>query len=156
MKKSFILLTSLFFCVYLCTAQQVETSPAYIKALTSQWKGPRSEDGRPKVSDAILQRLKKVAMEEAWGYLRGHGYENQFEGNWKVLHGDSAMTGRVVTAQYMPERPDFKKVIRQTGLAEGRDSSGGTNSWPIRYFKTWGCLCGRWIRQNHRWYINRV
>ena len=135
MKKTFILLISLIFCLHFCNAQQVGASPEYIKALTSQWKGPRSTDGRPEVSNSILQRLKKVAMEEAWGYLRGHGYDNQFEGNWKVLHADSAMTGRVVTAQYMPERPDFKKVIRQAGLSEGRDSSGGTNSWPINILK---------------------
>jgi 4-hydroxy-4-methyl-2-oxoglutarate aldolase len=135
MKKSLILLTPLFLCVYFCTAQQVGSSAAYIKAVTSQWKGDRLEDGRPKVSDGILQRLKKVAMEEAWGYLRGHGYQNQYEGNWKVLHSDSAMTGRVVTAQYMPERPDLEKVVRQAGLSEGRDSSGGMNSWPINILK---------------------
>jgi len=135
MKKNLILLAPLILCVYLVTAQQVGTSPTYIKALTSQWEGARSDDGRPKVSDAILQRLKKVAMEEAWGYLRGHGYENQYEGNWKILNPDSAMTGRVVTAQYMPERPDLRKVIRAEGLAEGRDSSGGTNSWPIDILK---------------------
>ena len=41
------------------------------------------------------------------------------------------MTGRVVTAQYMPSRPDLIKIIKQEGIAEGRDSSGGTNSWPI-------------------------
>lgn len=135
MKKDLFLLATLFFCVYFCNAQQVASSPKYIEALTSQWNGPRLEDGRPKVSDGILRRLKNVAMEEAWGYLRGHGYENQFEGTWRVLHPDSVMTGRVVTAQYMPERPDFKKLIRQEGLSEGRDSSGGTNSWPINILK---------------------
>jgi len=135
MKKDLFLLATLFLCVYFCDAQQVESTPKYIEALTSQWNGPRLEDGRPKVSDGILRRLKNVAMEEAWGYLRGHGYENQFEGTWRVLHPDSVMTGRVVTAQYMPERPDFKKLIRQEGLSEGRDSSGGTNSWPINILK---------------------
>ena len=135
MKKNLILLAPLILCVCLVKAQQVGASPEYIKALTSQWKGARFEDGRPKVSDAILRRLKKVAMEEAWGYLRGHGYENQYEGNWKILNPDSAMTGRVVTAQYVPERPDLRKVIRTEGLAEGRDSSGGTNSWPIDILK---------------------
>jgi 4-hydroxy-4-methyl-2-oxoglutarate aldolase len=70
-------------------------------------------------------------MEEAWGYLRSQGYENQYEGNWKIINPDNVMTGRVVTAQYMPLRPDFAKLIKQQGIAEGRDSSGGTNSWPI-------------------------
>jgi len=135
MKKILIAIPFLFLSFYSSNAQEVGASPEYVKALTSQWKGPRFDDGRPKVSDAILRRLKKVAMEEAWGYLRGHGFENQFEADWKILHVDSPMTGRVVTAQYMPERPDFKKVIRMAGLAEGRDSSGGTNSWPIDILK---------------------
>lgn len=121
------------FLLSLCFAgaQNVASSPDYIKTLTSQWKGERFVDGRPKVSDAILERLKNVAIEEAWGYLRGHGYNNQFEGNWQIIHPDSPMTGRVVTAQYMPLRPDFKQVIKMQGAAEKRDTIGGSNSWPI-------------------------
>jgi len=34
---------------------------------------------RPKVSDAILARLKNISMEEAWGVLANKGYMNQFE-----------------------------------------------------------------------------
>ena len=49
-------------------AQKVASSPEYIKTLTSQWEGERSSDGRPKVSDALLERLKKIRTEEAWGY----------------------------------------------------------------------------------------
>ena len=85
MKKILIAIPCLFLFFYSSNAQQVGASPEYIKALTSQWKGPRFDDGRPKVSDAILNRLKKVAMEEAWGYLRGHGFENQFEADDAVV-----------------------------------------------------------------------
>lgn len=135
MKKNLILLVSFLLYFSLCKAQQVESTPAYIKALTSQWNGPRFEDGRPDVPDAILQRLKKVSMEQAWGYLRGHGYQNQYDRSLESLHPDGVMTGRVVTAQYMPLRPDLKQVIRKEGLDEGRDSSGGMNSWPIDILK---------------------
>ena len=131
MKKKLVLLTTCIFLFFLTKAQRVGSSPEYIKALTSEWKGERFADGRPKVSDAILQRLKHVAMEEAWGYLRNKGFQNQYEGNWQIINPDSVMTGRVVTAQYMPSRPDLIKVVKQQGIAEGRDSSGGTNSWPI-------------------------
>ena len=131
MKKKLLLFTSFIFLFFFPKAQRVGSSPEYIKALTSQWKGERFADGRPKVSDAILNRLKHVAMEEAWGYLRGHGYQNQYEGNWKIINPDSVMTGRVVTAQYMPSRPDLIDVIKKEGISENRDSSGGTNSWPI-------------------------
>lgn len=113
------------------TAQFVGALPDYIKAITPEWKGERFPDGRPRVPDALLERLKNVSIEEAWGYLRNRGYMNQFEGDWIVLHPDQPMTGRVVTAQYMPLRPDLEKVIRERGKAEGRTQQGGTNSWPI-------------------------
>ena len=131
MNRKLILLMTFVFVLFYTNAQRVGSSPQYIKALTADWKGERFADGRPKVSDAFLKRLKNVAMEEAWGYLRGQGYQNQYEGNWKIINPDSVMTGRVVTAQYMPLRPDFAKLIKQQGISEGRDSSGGTNSWPI-------------------------
>jgi regulator of RNase E activity RraA len=41
------------------------------------------------------------------------------------------MTGRVVTAQYMPLRPDYQQLIKVTGGMENRDTVGGSNSWPI-------------------------
>ena len=41
------------------------------------------------------------------------------------------MTGRVVTAQYMPLRPDLEKHIKAQGKVENRAQQGGTNSWPI-------------------------
>lgn len=112
-------------------AQEVASSPEYIKTLTSQWEGERSLDGRPKVSDALLERLKKIRTEEAWGYLRSKGFHNQFDGNWKIIHLDKPMTGRVITAQYMPLRPDFKQVVKMQGAKENRDTIGGSNSWPI-------------------------
>jgi len=115
----------------LTKAQNVGSSPEYIKTLTSEWKGERSPDGRPKVSDAILERLKKISIEEAWGVLRNKGYMNQFESGWEVINPDEPMTGRVVTAQYMPLRPDLEKYIKERGKAEGRAQQGGTNSWPI-------------------------
>ncbi len=131
MNKRIIIVTACLFTLCFTEAQNVASSPDYIKTLTSQWKGERFDDGRPKVSDAILKRLKNVAVEEAWGYLRSHGYNNQFEGDWKIIHPESPMTGRVVTAQYMPLRPDFKHVVKMQGAAEKRDTIGGSNSWPI-------------------------
>ncbi|NSW94195.1 MAG: RraA family protein [Bacteroidales bacterium] len=112
-------------------AQNIGSSPDYIKSLTSDWKGERFPDGRPKVSDALLERLKNISIEEAWGFLRNKGYQNQYEGDWVVIHPNEPMTGRVVTAQYMPLRPDYEKYIKAQGKAEGRAQQGGTNSWPI-------------------------
>ncbi len=131
MMKSGILIVLFALGSFLCEAQRVGSSPEYIKALTSQWKGERFPDGRPKVSDALLARLKNISIEEAWGVLRNKGYNNQYEGNWQIIFPDSVMTGRVVTAQYMPLRPDLQDQVKEQGKVEGRAQQGGTNSWPI-------------------------
>lgn len=113
-------------------SQNVGASPEYIKALTADWTGERFPDGRPKVSDSILERLKNISIEEAWGVLRNKGFQNQYEGDWQIMLPDEAMTGRVVTAQYMPLRPDLEKQVKTQGVdKEGRSPKGGTNSWPI-------------------------
>jgi 4-hydroxy-4-methyl-2-oxoglutarate aldolase len=112
-------------------SQRVGSSPEYIRALTSEWKGERLPDGRPRVSDAILERLKSISIEEAWGVLRNKGYYNQYEGDWQVIFPDSVMTGRVVTAQYAPLRPDLQSYVKEQGKMENRSMKGGTNSWPI-------------------------
>lgn len=115
-------------------AQNIAGSPEYIKALTAQWTGERFEDGRPKVSDNLLERLKKVTIEEAWAELMKLGYQNQYEGEWKLLHEteDAVMTGRAVTAQFMPMRPDLEDEIIEQGKKEGRMwEQKRTVSWVI-------------------------
>ena len=131
MKKIVVFLATFLFGWFVINAQNVGSSPEYIKALTSEWKGERFDDGRPKVSDAILARLKNISIEEAWGVLRNKGFSNQFEGDWTIIHPEEAMTGRVVTAQYMPLRPDLEKFVKEQGKKENRAQKGGTNSWPI-------------------------
>jgi regulator of RNase E activity RraA len=61
--------------------------------------------------------------------LRGVGYHNQFEGNWKMIHTDRPVVGRALTAVYMPARPELQKRMEAKGKEEGR--IGGMNSWPI-------------------------
>lgn len=131
MNKKIVFLSVFIFCSFTLGAQNVGSSPEYIKALTSEWKGERFPDGRPKVSDAILERLKKISIEEAWGVLRNKGYQNQFESDWHIINPDEPMTGRVITAQYMPLRPDLEKFIKAQGKIENRAQQGATNSWPI-------------------------
>jgi regulator of RNase E activity RraA len=129
MKRIAICIITLSLFHFLSLAQNITPTSDQIKAITTEWKGDRSADGRPKVADKFLNRLKNISMEEAWGYLRGKGYQNQYENDWMVIRPDSPMVGRVVTAQYMPMRPDYDKLIKDKGKAEGR--IGGTNSWPI-------------------------
>jgi 4-hydroxy-4-methyl-2-oxoglutarate aldolase len=100
---------------------------------TAAWKGERSPDGRPKVSDALLARFKKVSMEEAWGVLQKKGYINQFEGNWVKTHTDPLLVGRAATAVFMPLRPDVNDIILAKGKRDGR--IGAQNSWVIDTLK---------------------
>jgi 4-hydroxy-4-methyl-2-oxoglutarate aldolase len=98
--------------------------------LTREWKGDRFDDGRPKVPDSVLQELKDVDAEEAWGVLQSRGYRNQFEGGWHVINaGPDRTVGRVFTAVFMPMRPDVNAVINDHGKEEKR--IGAQNSWPI-------------------------
>jgi hypothetical protein len=133
MNKRMPLLAVLLCFAFYSGAQKVTLNGEQIKALTPEWKGERFPDGRPKTPDQLLSRLKNVSLEEAWGYLRNKGFQNQFEGDWMVIRPDSVMTGRAVTAQYMPMRPDYDKLIKDQGKAEGR--IGSTNSWPIDVLK---------------------
>ena len=133
MKKRMLQMIVLLYFSLSITAQQVTLTPDQIRGYTPDWKGERFPDGRPKVSDAMLERLKKVHLEEAWGVLRNKGYQNQFEGDWLIQFPDSVMTGRVVTAQYMPLRPDVDKIVKEIGKNERR--IGAPNSWPIDVLK---------------------
>jgi len=133
MKKISFIFSLLLYCFSFLTAQQVTLTPEQLKVITPDWKGERFADGRPKVPDKLLDRLKGVHLEEAWGILRNKGFQNQFEGEWMVIHPDSVMTGRVVTAQYMPLRPDMDNLVKDKGKTEGR--IGATNSWPIDVLK---------------------
>ena len=115
-------------------AQAIAGSPEYIIALTAQWTGERFPDGRPKVPDNLLERLKHVTIEECWAELMKLGYQNQYEGEWKLLHEteDAVMVGRAVTAQFMPLRPDLEDEIIEQGKKEGRMwQQKRTVSWVI-------------------------
>ena len=132
MKTHTLLTIGIFFLVSsIARSQNIKSSPEYIKSLTSEWTGERSADGRPKVPDNLLERLKTLTVEEAYSVLVNNGYYHQFEDGWMILHPDSVMTGRVVTAQFMPGRPDFDKHIRVQGKKENLAQKGGMNSWPI-------------------------
>ncbi|MBZ5859559.1 RraA family protein [Flavihumibacter profundi] len=111
------------------SGQQIQATKDQILTYSSQWKGERYPDGRPKVSDDLVKRLANISMEEAWGVLRNEGFNNQFEAGWQVIHPEKPLAGRVVTAQYMPTRPDVDNPIKAKGKSEGR--SGAPNSWPI-------------------------
>jgi regulator of RNase E activity RraA len=110
-------------------AQGQQISKEELLYLTPEWEGERYPDGRPRVPDEILERMKLVTIEEAWAVLRGDGFNYQYEGDWQVLDPDAVLVGRAVTATFMPGRPDIHRQYDLRGREEGR--SGSQNSWPV-------------------------
>ena len=85
----------------------MQISKEQLIALTPEWKGERFADGRPKVPDSLLNRMKLVTLEEAWAVLRNENYKFQYEDGWQTINPDSVLVGRAVTATFMPGRPDI-------------------------------------------------
>jgi len=106
---------------------------------TPTWAGDRFADGRPKVSDGLLDRARGLSSEELvinWadgaapagkggaaegaGGGRGNPY-GQYTGGWQVLHPSKKMVGRAVTMAFMPARPDLDAVVNDKARAKGID-----------------------------------
>ena len=114
------------------------TSKDQILALTKEWQGERYDDGRPRVPDEILERMRLVTTEEAWGVLRQHGYNFQFVGDWMNIHPDRTLVGRAVTAVFVPQRPDLQAAVQAQGELDGR--IGAQNSWVIDTLVQGDCI----------------
>ena len=127
MKSAFICFLSVVFCIQSALAQTISKEEMIF--LTSEWKGERFSDGRPKISDDLLNRARNVGIEEAWQVMKNDGYVNQFEGTWKRVDDTTKIVGRALTARFMPSRPDIEKNIKERGNKQGR--IGNTNAWPI-------------------------
>ncbi len=104
-------------------------TPEEITEYTPEWRGDRSSDGRPRVPDELLERMRNVTITQAWGVLHGAGYEWQYEGEWKCTHAGEALVGRAVTAMYVPRRPVMRTVMEEKGARAG--CVGDQISWPI-------------------------
>ena len=131
MNKKIVFCILFIFSGIFAMAQNITPAPDQLIALTPDWKGERSPDGRPKVPDIIIERLQNCTLEQVWGYMDRRGYRNQIEKDWIILKPGETMTGRAVTAQFMPTRPDLDSLIRAIGKKEGRSQKGGINIWPI-------------------------
>jgi regulator of RNase E activity RraA len=110
-------------------AQEGFFTPEDVIKYTPDWHGERFPDGRPKVPDEILDRMKNVTLEEAWATLRSAGFNHQYEDGWYCIHPDQILVGRALTAVWMPGRPDIQKVIEEQGANQHR--KGAMNAWPV-------------------------
>lgn len=126
----YVTLSILLVAICSITNTRAQTMPKEeLIFLTSEWKGDRFPDGRPKIPDDVIRRAKNITIEDAWTVLRNDGYVCQYDGNWKMIHADVTIAGRALTAMFMPTRPDVEKNIKDRGAKQGR--TGNTNAWPI-------------------------
>lgn len=110
-------------------AQYVQAAKEEIMALTQEWKGERFPDGRPKVPDDIIRRMKPVTIEEAWAIISSAGYRYQIADGWgEIINPDSVLVGRAYTTTFMPGRPDVWRAIDSMGKKEGRRAQ---NVWAV-------------------------
>ena len=127
-KISCLLLATTFLYMH-SFSQQVQISKEELILYTPEWKGERFPDGRPKVSDDIIRRMKPVTIEEAWAVLNSAGFRYQIADGWsQIINSDSVLVGRAYTTTFMPGRPDVWKAIDSLGKQEGRRSQ---NVWAV-------------------------
>lgn len=110
---------------------RIAPTEADLIELTAQWTGERFPDGRPKVPDDVLTRLREATTEQAWSVLRHAGYDRQFSGGWRQTHPGNILVGRAVTSQFVPQRPDLDAAIVAAGAREGHMEGDRQNSWII-------------------------
>jgi regulator of RNase E activity RraA len=127
--KHLLVLVSLVVLMNQLNAQFVQSSKEELIALTPDWKGERFPDGRPKVPDDIIRRMKSVTIEEAWAIISGAGFRYQIADGWgEIINRDSVLVGRAYTTTFMPGRPDVWKAIDSMGKKEGRRAQ---NVWAV-------------------------
>jgi regulator of RNase E activity RraA len=130
MKIKLIIVIAFTIFIKMLNAQEVQISKEEMMALTIYWKGERFIDGRPKAPDSLLDRLKLVTLEEAWAVLRNENYKYNYEDGWQMIHPDSVLIGRAVTATFMPGRPDLQRIIDDYGHDKAKRIKS-QNTWPL-------------------------
>ena len=98
--------------------------------LTSLWKGERFEDGRPRVGDDLLHRIRNLTIEDVWVPLWQSGYKHQFQGDLRRTNTETRLLGRAVTMVMVPSRPDVHMVLLTYGHQE-LNKFGYFNEWVI-------------------------
>jgi 4-hydroxy-4-methyl-2-oxoglutarate aldolase len=112
-------LAALFLIGGLCAHGQFVLTKEQMIAYTSENPYERFADGRPKVPDALLEKVKGLVVEEVYGPVKSKGFPNQFAGDWKILQPGKRLVGRAFTVQFMPTRPDVAKGMQDEAAKRG-------------------------------------
>jgi regulator of RNase E activity RraA len=109
MKITLVLLTAVALAAIPGQAQIFKLTRDQMIQYTARNPYDRFPDGRPKVPDDILERVKGLSSEEVLGIER-RGYPSQYEANWKIVKPEKKLVGRAVTLLLMPIRPEVAEV----------------------------------------------
>jgi 4-hydroxy-4-methyl-2-oxoglutarate aldolase len=118
-RNHLLLVCGLLVVVLSAEAQVYRLSKDEMVQFTADSPFERFDDGRPKVPEKYMERAKGVSSEEVWNVLHETEYKNQFEDGFEVLHANKHLVGRVVTAQFMPARPDLHKAVEANAKKNG-------------------------------------
>jgi 4-hydroxy-4-methyl-2-oxoglutarate aldolase len=113
---------TLFLVLFLlpAAAQMHTLTREQLMQYTQQNPFERFPDGRPKVPDALLEKLKAMSAEEVLSIVR-KGFANQYADGFHVVSPGKNMVGRAMTLQLMPLRPDVADVDQKAW----REKHGG-------------------------------
>lgn len=101
---------ALFALTALIAAAQVNSiSKEQLIEYTKQNPYERFADGRPKVPDALLEKLRAMSAEELLSIAR-KGFANQYVDGFQIINPSKNLVGRAMTLQLMPSRPDVADV----------------------------------------------
>jgi regulator of RNase E activity RraA len=100
------------------TAQLNSISTEEMIKYTAKNPFDRFPDGRPKVPDAILEKVREMSAEEVLAIAR-QGYPHQFVGDLQILTPGKTLVGRAFTLQLMPQRAEIADVTAAERSAKG-------------------------------------
>src|SRR5512135_2285196 len=99
-------------------AQVFTWTPEEMVKYTAQNPYERFPDGRPKVPDSILERVKGLSAEEVLGIAR-FGFKYQYASGFYVNRPGTKLVGRAFTLMLMPYRPDIEAADTAERKANG-------------------------------------
>ncbi len=88
---------------------------------TAQNPYERFPDGRPKVPDPILEKVKGLSAEEVLG-IEHRGFAHQFVTGFQINRPGMKLVGRAFTLMLMPARPDIEAADAAERKAKGLES----------------------------------
>ncbi len=103
------------------SAQMHSLSREQLVKYTEKNPYDRFPDGRPKVPDEVLEKLRSMSAEEVLPIVR-RGYPNQYADGFRILNPGKNLIGRAMTLQLMPSRPDIGDVDQADWKAKGNST----------------------------------